>query len=204
MAPPPSFILPRKAVEMPRGGLDYIHYTHTHTHTQAEAQEGCKALNSSDWWSSLHCIEENSLVSPDPTSRNSFINKTGPAREQKQWLGVYKSLIRCRAVTASPGWRAAQHRGDLGIGTGSRDRQATLLPVLAISSLPPAHRLPSSAPTPGWQPPRVLSLFQQSSERLKMAKSFQVETSLDSLPFWHVLPWKGKRNKGVVRCRGMA
>ena len=77
-------------------------HTHTHTHTQAEAQEGCKALNSSDWWSSLHCIEENSLVSPDPTSRNSFINKTGPAREQKQWLGVYKSLIRCRAVTASP------------------------------------------------------------------------------------------------------
>ena len=47
-------------------------------------------------------MEENSLVSPDPTSRNSFINKTGPAREQKQWLGVYKSLIRCWAVTAFP------------------------------------------------------------------------------------------------------
>lgn len=37
-----------------------------------------------------------------PLPEIPLLTRPGPASEQKQWCGVYKSLIQCRAVTAFP------------------------------------------------------------------------------------------------------
>lgn len=97
---------------MSLGESDYTHaraHTHTCTHTCAHTHTWSLKLRKvvKHWILLIYgaactALSKTAWQAGTPLPEIPLLTRPGPASEQKQWCGVYKSLIRYRAVTAFP------------------------------------------------------------------------------------------------------